>query len=39
MNNNVNLVKNYGIMILRKNTILYHTSNKKTLISTNDKFF
>lgn len=30
MNNN-KLVKNYGIMILKKDSILYHTSDKKIL--------
>ena len=41
MNNTNNIIKNYGIVILKKDSILYHTSSEKNLsnISEKDKFF
>jgi hypothetical protein len=39
MNNKSNLVKNYGIMILRKNTTLYHTSDMEKLLNSNEDIF
>lgn len=39
MNNIDNIVKNYGIMILKKGTILYHTSFEKNLFNMNEKKF
>jgi hypothetical protein len=41
MNNINNIIKNYGIVILKKNSILYHTSSEKNLsnIDEKDKFF
>ena len=41
MNNTNNIIKNYGIVILKKDSILYHTSSEKNLsnIDEKDKFF